>query len=202
MSGYQKLKNNRIGEEKLQKCGLIARIIAYPSGADMTVQFEDGKTVEHVSYYNFSLGTLNYNKTEKPQVVKNYRIGEKRVCSNEMIATIIAYRSYHDIDVRFDDGLVVEHISYARFFQSGVPHPEHKPVVWPRNLKNHTGMRKRTLNGFRELLKVHEDHSVDYIDDDGTIICHASYYSDFLRKNTSLTKHKDRRTGQIMDIVN
>ena len=197
---YQKLKIYRVGEKKLQKCGMEATIIAYPSGADMKVQFEDGKIVDHVSYYDFSQGNLNYNKNDTLQMSKSYRIGEKCVCTNEMIATIIAYRSYHDIDVQFDDGLVVEHISYARFFQRSVPHPDHKVVFWPRNLGKHIGMKKRTLDGYRELLAVHDDHTVDYIDDDGTTV-YNSWNQDFLRKNTSLHKHKDRRTGQIVDQV-
>ena len=86
--GYQKLKNYRLGEEKRQSCGLMAKIIDYPSAADMTVQFEDGKIINHVSYYSFSQGTLNYNKQDMPEMAKNYRVGEKSVCSNEMVATI------------------------------------------------------------------------------------------------------------------
>lgn len=154
---YQKTKTYRIGEEKQQKCGQSARIIAYPSGADMTVQFDDGRIIEHVSYYAFTNGNVNYNRKGSPKDIKSYRVGESVVCSNEMIATIVAYRSYQDIDVRFDDGLVVEHISYARFFQHGVPHPDHKPVIWPQNLKKHIGIKKRTLDGYRVLIGVHDD---------------------------------------------
>lgn len=89
---YQKLKSYRLGEERLQECGLTARIIAYPSGADMTVQFEEGKIIEHVKYYDFVHGTLNYNKQNKPEYTRNYRIGEKAVCSNEMLRSL---RSIH-----------------------------------------------------------------------------------------------------------
>ena len=191
-------RQKRIGEEKLQKSGHKAKIIFYPSGADMTVQFEDGKIIEHVSYYSFSQGTLNYNKRENPGAIKSFRLGEKCVCSNEMIATIIAYRSSRDIDVQFDDGVVVEHISYDRFFQRGVPHPDHKLV---RTTKRCVGTRKRTLTGYREVLRVYDDGYVDYIDDDGSIVNHASYYMEFLRKNTFMSKQKDWRTGQIVDVI-
>lgn len=144
--------------------------------------------------------------------MKIYRVGEKTVCSNEMIATIIAYRSYQDIDVQFDDGLVVEHISYARFFQHSIPHPDHKPVFWPYNLKKHIGLKKRTLDGYRELLCVHEDEAgtqrrtyynstrIDYVDDDGTVVKNGTYH-DFLLKNTSLHKHIDNITKEIVDII-
>ena len=195
---YQKLKSYRLGEEKLQECGLIAKIIEYHSAADMTVQFEDGKIIQHVMYYNFNLGTLNYNKQNKPENASSFRVGEKKVCSNEMIATIIAYRSCQDIDIQFDDGLIVEHISYARFFQEGVPHPDHRPVIWPRNLKKHIGLRKRTLDGYRELLAVHDDDTLDYIDDDGTFVYNGSS-TDFFRKNTYLSRNTKRKSSEIVE---
>ena len=203
--GYQKLKDYRLGEEKRQSCGLMAKIIEYPSASDMKVQFEDGKIINHVSYYSFSQGTLNYNKQDMPEMAKNYRVGEKIVCSNEMVSTITAYRNSQDIDVQFDDGLKVEHISYARFFQAGVPHPEHKPVGMPRKLEKHIGFRKRTLSGYRELLAVHDDGTVDYLDDDGSIVCNAHTW-EFFRKNTSFSKDrirkKDRRKGFYEVAVN
>lgn len=188
---YQKLKDYRIGEKMPQKCGHIATIIAYHYAGDMTVQFEDGRIVEHVNYYSFVNGTQNYNKENKPELENSYRVGEKIVCSNEMIATVIAYRSYHDIDIQFDDGLVVEHISYARFFQGGVPHPDHKPVIWPYKLEKHIGLRKRTLKGYRELLAVHDDRTIDYIDDDGTIVHNGLKY-DFLWDGMHFFKSKPR----------
>ena len=47
------------------------------------------------------------NKILSPQTIMDYRVGEKCLCTNEMIATIIAYRSSHDIDFQFDEGKVV-----------------------------------------------------------------------------------------------
>ena len=197
---YQKFKDYRLGEEKLQKCGLKAKITEYRLAGDMTVQFEDGKIVDHVDYYAFVNGNLNYNKTAREQSVKSHRVGEKCVCSNEMIASIIAYRNHYDIDIQFDDGLVVEHISYARFYQCSVPHPDHKPVMQkPKLLKRHIGLKKRTLDGYRELLDVHDDGTVDYLDDDGSVVTNA-YSWDFYRKNTVLSN--GRRRGDAVSVVN
>ena len=50
---YKKFKDYRLGEEKLQKCGLKAKITEYRLAGDMTVQFEDGKIVDYVDYYTF-----------------------------------------------------------------------------------------------------------------------------------------------------
>ena len=197
---YKKFKDYRLGEEKLQKCGLKAKITEYRLAGDMTVQFEDGKIVDHVDYYAFVNGNLNYNKTAREQSVKSHRVGEKCVCSNEMIATIIAYRNHYDIDIQFDDGLVVEHISYARFYQCSVPHPDHKPVMQkPKLMKQHIGLRKRTLDGYRELLDVHDDGTVDYLDDDGSVVKNAGSW-DFYRMNTVLSN--GRRRGDAVSVVN
>ena len=61
---YQKFKDYRLGESVRQKNSMIATITDYPSAADMTVQFEDGKVVEHVKYFCFINGDVNYDKKE------------------------------------------------------------------------------------------------------------------------------------------
>lgn len=47
--------------------------------------------------------TITKNEFKK-SFVKHYRVGEKVVCTNNMIAEIIEYRNYKDIDVRYEDG--------------------------------------------------------------------------------------------------
>lgn len=48
------------------------------------------------------------------------RIGETNIAKNGMRMTIIAYKNYKDIDVRFDDGTVREHIRYEHFLSGDV----------------------------------------------------------------------------------
>lgn len=48
------------------------------------------------------------------------RIGETNIAKNGMRMTIIAYRNYKDVDVRFDDGTVREHIRYEHFLSGDV----------------------------------------------------------------------------------
>ena len=52
--------------------------------------------------------TITKNEFKK-SFVKHYRVGEKVVCTNNMIAEIIEYRNYKDIDVRYEDGYIIEH---------------------------------------------------------------------------------------------
>lgn len=50
---------------------------------------------------------------------KTNRLGETRVMNCEMKATIIRYGKADDIDVRFEDGAVVEHKTYNAFKKKG-----------------------------------------------------------------------------------
>jgi hypothetical protein len=45
------------------------------------------------------------------------------VANNGMKMTIIAYRDWHDIDVRFEDGVVITHANYGSFKVGKVSHP-------------------------------------------------------------------------------
>lgn len=133
--------------------------------------------------------------------MNDFRVGEKRVCNNDLIAEIIAYRNHKDIDIKYEDGLIMEHVSYNRFFQGGLARKDKKAVFWRRRIPSakQIGKKKRTLFGHRELLNVYRDRKVDYVDDDGKIVKRGSYY-DFLYKNTFLVHYKNK-DGSIYGIV-
>ena len=66
------------------------------------------------------LYNINTENTLKSKVLiklesKTERIGETRVMNCGMEATIIAYRKYIDIDVKFEDGTVRYNVSYHAF---------------------------------------------------------------------------------------
>lgn len=138
---------------------------------------------------------------EKRTAAKTYRVGEKTVLTNGMIAEIIAYRTYNDIDIRYDDGVIHEHVKYSHFIQQGLSRPDKKPILWwqlhPK--KKDIGQKKRTLFGYRTLLNVHDDYTIDYIDDDGTTVKNGCYTT-FLYKNMYLFKYRDR-DGTIKDFI-
>ena len=108
--------------------------------------------------------------------INDYKVGEKTVCSNEMVVELIAYRNHKDIDVRYEDGYVIEHLSYQSFYQRHCPRPDKKPVlwtIWPH--KRMVGRKKRTLNGYRTIIAVNGGLDIDYIDDNGEIVRHGDY---------------------------
>lgn len=59
--------------------------------------------------------TITKNEFKK-SFVKHYRVGEKVVCTNNMIAEIIEYRNYKDIDVRYEDGYILSNIQHIKVF--------------------------------------------------------------------------------------
>ena len=126
------------------------------------------------------------------------RVGEKVVCSNNMIAEIIEYRNYNDIDVRYEDGYIIEHTKYQSFFQNNCPRPDKKPVIWCRGfnvVKKNIGKKRRTLHGYRTLLDVRNYYDIDYIDDNGETVYHGRF-STFYYKNTVI--HHHMRKGKLV----
>ena len=66
------------------------------------------------------------------------RLGERRMMSCNQAATIIAYRSSKDIDVKFDDGTIVTNKRYSRFKEGYIKYPtspveEHKVTMAAEN---------------------------------------------------------------------
>ena len=54
---------------------------------------------------------------------KTDRLGETRMMNCGMEAAIVRYNGVHDIDVRFEDGAVVEHKGYSALKNGKISHP-------------------------------------------------------------------------------
>ena len=100
---------NRLGETRMMNCGMEATIIRYGKYKDIDVRFEDGAVAKNKAYGKFKKGTIANPKN------KASRLGETRMMNCGMEATIIRYENAMDIDVRFEDGTVVEHKTYDAF---------------------------------------------------------------------------------------
>ena len=107
----------RLGETHMMNCGMEATIIRYNTGKDIEVRFEDGVIVEHKRYRAFENGNIAH-----PSTTAESRLGETRMMNCGMKATIIRYGKYTDIDVRFEDGDVVEHKTYKAFKDDNIAH--------------------------------------------------------------------------------
>ena len=110
---------NRLGETRMMNCGMKATIIRYNRGHDVDVRFEDGAIVKHRTYDKFEKGKIANPNTKAS--VEN-RLDETQMMKCGMKATIIRYNGVRDIDVRFEDGTVVEHRHYAQFKRGDIAH--------------------------------------------------------------------------------
>lgn len=120
---------DRIGEKRTMNCGLEAEIIEYFNNKNITLRFEDGCIVKNKRYKNFKQGyiahpSINVLKNKHDKRVEE-RLGITRMMNCGMNATIIAYRNSHDIDVEFEDHIVVRNKMYQSFKNGHIAHPSH-----------------------------------------------------------------------------
>lgn len=108
---------DRLGETRMMNCDMEATIIRYGNSKDIDVRFEDGTIAKCKGYKEFKKGGIAH-----PSTVAENRLGETQMMNCGMEATIIRYNGVHDIDVRFEDGTVVEHKSYSKFKKGGIAH--------------------------------------------------------------------------------
>ena len=110
---------DRLGETRMMNCGMKATIIRYGKYSDIDVRFEDGTIAKRKGYREFKKG-----KIANPNIKTSAenRLGETRMMNCGMEATIIQYKNAMDIDVRFEDGAVVEHKTYNSFKKGGIAH--------------------------------------------------------------------------------
>ena len=109
---------DRIGESIIANCGMRMTIVGYRRANDLDVQFDDGTIITNKAYNAFIKGQI-----QNPNIMKTKRIGETNTATNGMKMTIIGYRNADDIDVQFEDGVIVEHSSYGCFKKHDVANP-------------------------------------------------------------------------------
>ena len=110
----------RIGQQVVTKRGELTTLVAYRSATDVDIRFEDDGTIVRTSYNSF----VNGLKTKKVVPKDSWdKTGEERYSCAGILCKVRAYRKATDIDVEFEDGTVVEHVSYGHFC-AGLMHPE------------------------------------------------------------------------------
>ena len=114
-----RLGETRLGETRMMNCGMKAAIIRYGGYNDIDVRFEDEAVAVHRRYSQFKKGEIT-NPNIKASAKD--RLGETKMMSCGMKATIIRYGGCNDIDVRFEDGTVVEHKTYDNFKRGVIAH--------------------------------------------------------------------------------
>lgn len=118
---------DRLGETRMMNCGMEATIIRYGRSDDIDVRFKDGAIAKCKRYKEFKKGEIAH-----PSTTAEARLGETQMMNCGMEATIIRYNGVHDIDVRFEDGTVVEHKTYDAFKKGKIANPNIKAFAEAR----------------------------------------------------------------------
>ena len=114
-----------------------------------------------------------------------------------MEAKIIAYRSYRDIDIRFTDGTVREHVFYDQFKNGkiGNPNMPGTKAYIDAHSKNRVGEKRMMSCGMvAEIIEYRRSDDIDIRFEDGTIRRHRNY-RDFL--NGGILPFADRARTRV-----
>lgn len=162
----------RLGEKRRMNCGMEAEIIRYGAYADIDVRFSDGVVVKNTAYKEFSHGTILHPALNAKGLAEK-RLGEKRKMNCGLEAEIIAYRSYTDMDIRFEDGTVAEHIEYGNFQKGRAT----RPVDSRRNKGKFRIGERRMMNCGLEakIIAYRRSEDMDVQFTDGIVVEHVQY---------------------------
>ena len=171
---------DRIGESRVMNNGQEAAIVCYRSATDIDVRFTVGYIAKHVTYSNFKRGGIS-----NPNIsLKKQRLGECRFMNNGMKATITRYNKATDLEIKFEDGLVVSCYNYNNFRNGLISHPSVTVAAIKgkktrqMNAAMHQGEIAYTKSGQRMILSEYRSaDDCDVVFDDGTLKCHIQYGS-------------------------
>lgn len=171
------LRDKRIGESRMQKCGQAATIIDYTGALNITVRFEDGTVVKKKQYGNFLKGTIG-----NPSVVgsRTYarvngvsRIGESVMQKCGQKATIVEYKDYHNIAICFEDGTVVQGRSYKVFLKGEI----YNPCLYGERIGE---SRMQRCGQMATIVECPNSRNITVKFDDGTLVS-GLQYNNFLK---------------------
>ena len=171
----------RNGETKLMNCGMSATIIAYRKAIDIDVRFEDGTIVTNRTYDEFKRG-----KILNPNMIIDYsnRIGETKMMHCGMNATIIIYRNCNNIDIQFEDGIIVTNRTYREFIAGVIANP-HLCVDYLTRI-GETKLMNCGMNA--TIIAYRNSHDIDIKFEDGEVVTNR-HYTDFVKGKIANPKH-------------
>ena len=148
-------------EKKIASNGMMAEIIECRSSKDIDIQFEDGTIMRHKTYRYFRNGYMH----SAPEQQAKRRVGMKKIANCGMEMEIIAYRKFNDIDVKFSNGEIKEHVTYDSFMSGGIRSQSYSAP----------GQIVRCNNGMRARLSEYRSATdVDVMFEDGTLRTHIA----------------------------
>ena len=104
-------------------------------------------------------------------MLKNDRVGEKRIANNGQKMTLIRYGGSQDVDVRFEDNTIVKHKTYGSFVKGEIRNPN-----FPYLTSLRVGEKNKAINGqTMEIINYYGANNITVKFDDGTIVYNKTY---------------------------
>lgn len=166
---------SRVGERRKMNNGLYATVIKYRNSKDIDVQFDDGVVVRHKYYHTYLHGSVGHPNISNHK--KSY-VGVTRVMNNGMLATVIRSDGSQDVDIQFEDGIVLEHREISSFMRGEVAHPnvKTKNSIFKRLKSERLGLSK-TMNcgSVGTIIRYGRSDDIDVKFSDGYVAEHRTY---------------------------
>lgn len=122
---------NYVGQRFKNKYDIECEIISV-NGTKCDIKFDDGTILKNITYSNIIKGTFKHpnipvKRLNSDAVIHTERgVGDKSISNHGESMEVITYRGFHDIDVKFEDGTIVEHRSYDWFKKGMIKNPNRK----------------------------------------------------------------------------
>lgn len=186
----EKCSNQNLGLTVKQNCGMNATCISYKHHNDIDVQFEDGTIVKKRSKSSFLKGLIK-NPILYKKLCNDKTLGKTIKMNNGMNATCIAYRKADDIDIQFEDGVIVCGVQKSHFDRGSITHPNYNTESL--KLSNSYINETRIMNNGMKatIIAYRSNRDIDIQFEDGTIVTNKRK-GNFDRgeiENPNLNKH-------------
>ena len=168
-SAFSRSRNTSIkGLKNTMKNGMEAEVLEDEGYRNITVLFSDGTVVSHQTRGNFRHGEIKNPNYDKSDIT-----GLSLMMQNGLQATCISYRNSKDIDVKFEDGIIVYHKAKNNFIRGRIAHPEIDPY---QNLRHSILGNAAMMNCGMEATVIADRNSndIDVRFSDGTIVEHKT----------------------------
>ena len=160
-----------IGEKSVNKDGFPMEIVDYRGYQRVDVKFENGYIATNRTLFDFHKGRIFCVQSH---------IGERYITRMGLGITIIADRSPHKVDIKFDDGTVLKNRNYGDVKAGRIAHPDRHNL----SLKKYIGEEVLCRNGLKcTVIKAYREQSqckcrashvyVDVQYEDGIVVKHT-----------------------------
>lgn len=128
-------------------------------------------------------GKVDVSINNSSKVYGKFRVGKESIASNGLKMKIISYRSAQDIDIKFEDGTIVQNKRYQDFQKGNIKNPSVKNKSL---MSGRVGKVSTARNGMKmQIVGYRSANDIDIMFEDGYIVRNKSY-ANFIK---GLIKH-------------